>query len=110
MRSAAVEYSAAIDQLELDLKPPILDFYSNISGGKLENFNNIKEYLAKHIVSPVYFKNELNAMYKDGIDTFIELGPGKTLTSFVKRTIKDAKAVNIENLETLEKALKFIAN
>ena len=40
-----------------------------------------------------------------GIDTFIEIGPGKTLASFVKKSAKDAKIYNINNVETLENTL-----
>ena len=58
--------------------------------------------LAKHIVSPVRFTSELNAMAEAGAETFAEFGPGRTLTGLVKKTLKDVTAVNVENLETLE--------
>lgn len=80
-----------------------IPFYSNISGNKKDQIENPKEYLAKHIVSPVRFTDELQAMQQDGIDTFIELGPNKVLTGLVKKTLKGVKAFNIENKKTLEK-------
>ena len=60
-------------------------------------------YLARHIVSPVRFTDELHAMQAAGYGRFIELGPGKTLTGLVKRTLKDVTAQNVENAKTLEK-------
>ena len=62
-------------------------------------------YLAAHICSPVKFVDELNAMQSAGIDAFIELGPNKVLTGLVRKTLKGVVFANIENLETLEKAL-----
>ena len=62
--------------------------------------------LAKHIVSPVKFTSEMAEMSNDGFDTFIELGPNKVLTGLVKKTLKEATALNIENNATLEKALE----
>ena len=49
-------------------------------------------------------------MLKNGIDTFIEIGPGKTLSGFLKRTKKDREIeiLNINSLESLEKTIKYI--
>ena len=63
------------------------------------------ELLAKHIVSPVRFTSELDAMSKAGADKFVEFGPGKTLTGLVKKTLSGVKAANCENLKTLEGAV-----
>lgn len=83
---------------------PAVPFYSNITGQILEKFENIADYLSAHVVSPVRFTDELAAMSQDGADAFLELGPGKTLTGFVKKTLKGSEAYNIEDLQSLEKA------
>ena len=44
-------------------------------------------------------------MLEDGVDTFIEIGPGKTLAGFLKKIAKDVKVINIDSLESVE-ALK----
>lgn len=82
---------------------PTLEFYSNLTGGLLTDFSDMPQYLARHIVSPVRFTDELHAMQAAGYDRFMELGPGKTLTGLVKRTLKDVTAQNVENAKTLEK-------
>ena len=78
-----------------------------INGKKYKVNDNICEILSNHITNPVRFTNCLKEMYKNGIDTFIEIGPGKTLSGFVKR-MKFEKPINILNInsvKTLENVL-----
>lgn len=80
----------------------------NIDGEKYTKTDNIKEILAKHLISPVKFTKVLQTMYNTGIDTFVEIGPGKTLSGFVKRMKfeKEIKILNINNGESLEKTIE----
>lgn len=82
----------------------------NIDGEEYKDTENIKDILAKHIVSPVRFSKSLENMIKAGIDTFVEIGPGKTLTGFLKRipTDKKIKILNINNVSNLEETIKSI--
>ena len=57
----------------------------NIDGEPYTCEDDVKEILAKHIVSPVMFSKCLKKMKELGVDEFIEVGPGKTLSGFVKR-------------------------
>ena len=61
--------------------------------------------LAKHVKCPVRFSGIIQNMIDDGVDTFVEIGPGKVLTSLVKRVSRDVKLLNINNVESLEKAM-----
>ncbi len=103
MQPAANEFKAAISGFTFS--EPQCDFYSNLYGKKLDALPDMPEYLAAHICSPVKFVDELNAMNEAGIDRFVELGPNKVLTGLVKKTLKGVTNVNIENNETLDKAL-----
>lgn len=85
-------------------KAPQVKYYSNVTGGELEDFSDMASLLAKHICSPVHFTSELAAMSEAGADRFVEFGPKKTLTGFVKKTLSGVKALNIENVKTLEGA------
>ena len=82
----------------------------NIDGTEYKDTEDIKEILAKHIVSPVRFSKSLQNMIEAGIDTFIEIGPGKTLSGFLKRipTDKKIKILNINNISNLEETIKII--
>ena len=77
--------------------------YKNIDGTPYSENSNIREILANHITSPVYFENCIQNMINDGINTFIEVGPGKTLSGFIKKTSKDVNTYQIENLEDITK-------
>lgn len=57
----------------------------NIDGEPYTEKDDIKDILTKHIISPVKFSKGLNKMIEMGVDTFIEVGPGKTLSGFIKR-------------------------
>lgn len=84
------------------------NFYSNLTGTKLENISNLPEYMCKHMVSPVRFTTQLATMQADGIETFIEMGCGKTVTGLVKKTLKGVACQSIEDLKTLEKAKALV--
>ena len=77
----------------------------NLDGEFYQDTDDVKDILAKHIINPVRFSKTLENMLNNGIDTFIEIGPGKTLSGFIKRTPteKDVKILNISDTASLEK-------
>lgn len=87
----------AADSLEKELKAfsfkkPSISFYSNLTAKPLDDFSQMPHYLSQHMISPVRFCEELVQMKSDGISAFVELGPSKVLTSFVKKTLEDSSA------------------
>lgn len=107
MQSAADEFLTNIKNIQFST--PAVSFYSNVSGNVLSDFSDMPSYLAKHLVSPVRFVDEMNAMNQAGFDTFIELGPNKVLTGLVKKTLKGSNAYNVENEKSLQKLLEKIS-
>ncbi|MCI9178103.1 MAG: ACP S-malonyltransferase [Clostridia bacterium] len=77
----------------------------NLDGSFYTKEDNIKEILEKHIISPVRFDKTIQTMQKEGVDTYIEVGPGKTLAGFVKKEIKEANVFSIQTIEDLNKLL-----
>ena len=106
MQSAADEFIEAAKGVTFN--EPTVEFYSNVLGEKLTDFSDMPTMLSKHIVSPVKFTSELAQMEKAGYENFIELGPNKVLTGLVKKTLKGKTALNIENTETLSKAVEAL--
>lgn len=78
----------------------------NIDGMPYEEKDNLKEILAKHIISPVRFDKTIEYMKEQGIDTFVEIGPGKALTGFVKKELENVNTYNICSLNELETFLE----
>ncbi len=77
----------------------------NLDGQIYKNNDNIREILSKHIISPVRFTESIKTMLDYGVDTFVEIGPGKTLTSFVKKTDSNVKLYNINDKKSFEEAV-----
>lgn len=78
----------------------------NLDGKEYSNSDDVKDVLANHIVNPVRFETGIQSMLDMGIDTFVEIGPGKALSGFVKRANKDVKILNINSVESLKTAIK----
>lgn len=77
----------------------------NIDATEYTNDDDIKSILANHVISPVKFKNSIENMINQGVDTIIEVGPGKVLSGFVKKTNRDIKVFNTNNIEAFEQIL-----
>lgn len=110
-----VKLSKASDELKKDLERVNFGNFKskvvrNLDGENYEDTDNMVEILANHITSPVRFSKGLENMIKQGVDTFIEIGPGRTLTSFVKKieTDKTITILNINNVDSYENTLKTL--
>lgn len=77
----------------------------NIDGTVYKQGDNMKEILAKHIVSPVRFDKAIEHMKEQGVTEFIEIGPGKALTGFVKKDYPEAQIYNVNNLQSLKEVI-----
>jgi len=78
----------------------------NLDGNYYNEEDNVKEILAKHIISSVRFDRAIKLMQEENVDEYLEIGPGRTLTGFVRKDNKEAKTYNINSLESLEKYLE----
>lgn len=67
-----------------------------------EDAKGIEDCICMQVKNPVRWESILRAMDKDGVDTFIEVGAGKTLSGFVKRTLPSAKIYNVSDMPSLE--------
>lgn len=69
-----------------------------------------KGLLAKQISSSVRWQQSVEHMIASGVDTFVEIGPGKTLAGFMRKINRDVKVYNIQTVEDVEKVISSILN
>jgi hypothetical protein len=82
---------------------PSIPYAANFTGEYVEEETKIKDLLVKQVSGSVRFEQSIRAMIADGVTRFVEIGPGKTLTGFVKKIDRELETVNIETAEDLEK-------
>ena len=82
-----------------DLAVPLI---TNVTADYVKSKEEIKDLLVRQVSSSVLFEKSLRRMLADGVDTFVEIGPGKTLCGFVKKITKDANVYHVEDMQSLE--------
>lgn len=101
LNQAAQEF--ADDHLaKIDYREPGMDVYTNLSGKNYKQVDSIVENLKDQMCSPVRFIDCVENMIADGCQVFIEIGPGKSLSGFVKKINKDVRVMNIQNISDIE--------
>lgn len=88
---------------DVKINKPAVPYISNVTADLVTEADNIKELLTKQVSSPVRFRETILKLKDLGVTTFVEIGPGKTLAGFIKKTDTELKAINVEKLEDLEK-------
>ena len=81
---------------------------TNVTGDFIEDISQVKQILKTQLKSSVMWEDTIRNMIKDGVDTFVEIGPGKTLCGFVKKIDRNLKIVNVEDMASLENAVAII--
>ncbi len=78
-------------------------YIANVTADYVTDKGQVKELLTKQVSSSVRWEQTIRRMIEDGVDTFIEIGPGKTLSGFMRKISREVKTVSIEKLEDLQK-------
>lgn len=86
-----------------DSKIPVV---SNVNADYTNEGKKVRELLIKQVNSPVLWEDCIKKMINSGVDTFVEVGPGKALSSFVKKIDKTLKVSNVEDTESLYNTIK----
>lgn len=98
----------ARELMRADITDAVLPVVANVSADYLTTKEDIKEALVKQVSKPVLWEETLRKLHGDGINIYIEIGPGRTLTGFVRRTIPGATTLNIHNSHSLAKTLDYL--
>lgn len=88
----------------VQLYEPVIPYVTNVDASFVTTTDRIKELLIRQVSGSVRWQQSVELMLQNGVDIFVEIGPGKTLSGFMKKINKDVKVLNIEKVEDLEKA------
>ena len=80
-----------------------IPYIANVTADYVTDKAEVKPLLEKQVSSSVKWQQTVERMIADGVDTFIEIGPGKTLSGFMRKINKEMKVYNVEKVEDLEK-------
>jgi [acyl-carrier-protein] S-malonyltransferase len=99
MKPAANRLRDVLDQIQIrEAKVPVI---ANVSASIMVNPDEIKENLITQLYSPVLWEDSIRKMIESGVDTFIEIGPGKVLSGLVKKIDRSVRTFAVSDEETL---------
>ena len=101
LKNAGEQLKETLDNVELH--PLKIPYVTNVTAEYVEDINETKELLAAQVSSPVRWEQSVRAMIEDGVDTFVEIGPGKTIAGFLRKIDKTVQCINISKYDDLEK-------
>lgn len=103
LKGAGEKLAKELENVEVkDMQIPVI---TNVTADYVPSKDDIKDILVKQVSNSVLWEDTIRKMLADGVDTFIEIGPGKTLSGFVKKISRDVKIFNVEDMASLEKTL-----
>lgn len=90
---------------QIEMSPLTVPYITNVGARKITDISETKVLLAKQVSSPVCWMQSMEYLIKEGVDTFIEIGPGRTLAGFMKKINRDVKVINIGVWEDVKNAV-----
>ncbi|HHY77398.1 MAG TPA: ACP S-malonyltransferase [Clostridiales bacterium] len=106
LKSAGEKLSEELDKIEFnDMDIPVV---ANVNAQVIKNKYEIKKLLVEQVSSSVLWEDSIRNIISQGVDTFIEVGPGKSLSAFVKKINKDVFVYNVEDIESLNSTIENI--
>ena len=92
----------------VSVNEPVIPYVANVTASFVEHADEVKELLTRQVSSSVRWQQSVEAMIAAGADTFVEIGPGKTLAGFMRKIDRSVKTINVETLEDARNAAKAI--
>lgn len=93
---------------EIEIRDVRIPYLTNVTADYVTDREKVRELLVRQVYSPVKWQQGVERMLADGVDTFVEIGPGKTLTGFLKKISRDAVGYHIGNAEEFEQAAELL--
>lgn len=108
LKKAGEELAKEIEQMTFtELQIP---YVTNVTAEYVSDISQTKTLLEDQVASSVRWQESMEKMIAEGVDTFVEIGPGKTLAGFMKKIDKSVKMYNIASWEDVEKVVGELTN
>lgn len=108
LEEASIQLNSLLKEVSFEeMSIPII---TNVTGKEISSQADIIDTLTKQVMSPVYFEDCIKTMIDSGVELIIEIGPGKTLSSFIKKIDKSMTTKHVEDTKTMEKLIAFFQN
>jgi len=108
MADAAEKLAGLLESAEF--KSPQISLVNNADAMFLNDKDSIKQSLIRQLSNPLLWEDSIRNIADSGIDTFIEVGPGKVLSGLIRRIEPSVKVLNVEDMKSLENTLSAINN
>ncbi|WP_046228059.1 ACP S-malonyltransferase [Paenibacillus dauci] len=100
MKPAAERLGERLQEVQIqDAKVPVV---ANVTASQVTAGDDIRTLLVEQVYSPVLWEDSVRYLINEGVDTFIEIGPGNVLTGLIKKIDKNVRLINVNSLESLE--------
>jgi len=108
MEDASRRLAELLDNIEF--KDPKIPLVNNADAEFLDTKDSIKESLIRQISSPLLWEDSIKAIAHSGVQTFVEVGPGRVLSGLIRRIVPDASVFSVEDIKSLDLTLSHIGN
>ena len=105
MENAGKEFEKFVSDLELKLNNASIPVVTNVDASLTTNAEDFRTKMPKQIYSSVYWTQTIQKMAEEGVEIFLEIGPGKVLAGLNKKIIPDAAVYNVFDKASLETAV-----
>ena len=103
LEQAGEELGKELEQVDFsDLQIP---YVTNVTAEYVTDITKTKELLARQVASSVRWQQSMELLISDGVDTFVEIGPGRTLAGFLRKINREVKVYNVGTWEDVDKVV-----
>lgn len=106
LKKAGQELEKILEAQEVSLLK--IPYVTNVTGDFVHEEREIKSLLSRQISSPVKWQQSVENMILNGVDTFVEIGPGRTLNGFIRKINRDVSVYSIQTVEDMEKVIQAV--
>ncbi len=106
MRDAGAKLAGVLDQVAW--REPQIPVVANYSADYVNHPQALRDSLIAQVSGAVRWEESVRKMHQDGVNVFIEVGPGKVISGLIRKIVPEAATLNVEDVKSLEKTLAYL--